>query len=288
MNRRNPQTGPVHHGMHGEREEHEEFPSLEAAAPHAAGERHDARERPDAREHHDAHPHDEDACAIDATAGPRRIGFGVLLFVAIAIAAVLSLWFMRSGLRAGADATKDTDAGKLVESFLAERGAAQAVRRAAPRHPPLGLDDVARVQVPAAKLARNPFRMPARVEADATNPADGVGAADGAPGAAVEGVGDVRGDAAPTLAGRVAEWEREVDASAADFRIESVLVGSNPRTSVVSMNGGVFRVGDGVMFPDRAVHFVLESIEPGVITLRARNDELGCDRVIAVEVRRRR
>jgi hypothetical protein len=265
--------GSNRHANHGDPSEHEEFPTL-AAAAHDSDDMHDA--------HDDPSPED-DACAIDASAGPRRVGFGVVLFAAIAIAAILSIWFMRATLRAETDGKPDSDAGKLVASFLAERGSAQAVRQAAPRRQPLGFEDVAHMQVAVERLARNPFKSPARVAeldptaASARGPAEVDAASASAPAASES-----------THAGRVASWEREVDASVADFRIESVLVGRNPANSVVSMNGGVFRVGDGVMFPDRAVRFVLESIEPGVITLRAKSDELGCDRVVSVEVRRSR
>jgi hypothetical protein len=263
---------------HDDPAEHEEFPTLAAAAPGLRG-----RDATCGDPSHDDPSPEDDACAIDASAGPRRVGFGVVLFAAIAVAAVLSIWFMRATLRAETKGAADSDAGKLVASFLAERGSAQAVRHAAPSQQPLGFEDVARVQVAAERLARNPFKSPARVatldptSGPARGPAEVDAASAGVPAASE-----------PTHAARVASWEREVDASVADFRIQSVLVGRNPATSVVSMNGGVFRVGDGVMFPDRAVRFVLESIEPGVITLRATSDELGCERIVSVEVRRSR
>jgi hypothetical protein len=67
--------------------------------------------------------------------------------------------------------------------------------------------------------------------------------------------------------------------------VGSVLIAPDPKQSIVSMNGGVFRVGESVMFPDRPIRFEIKSVESTAITLAAFNTELARERVVRLVIR---
>jgi hypothetical protein len=69
---------------------------------------------------------------------------------------------------------------------------------------------------------------------------------------------------------RIAEWEALVDSGARDFVVESVLIAPNPAMSIVSMNGGVFRVGESVMFADQSIRYEIRAVDATSVTLAAR------------------
>ncbi|MEY3143440.1 MAG: hypothetical protein RLY21_1933 [Planctomycetota bacterium] len=205
----------------------------------------------------------------------RRMGTGPLLFVVVGIAAFGSLWSMRAIGRASAATGESSEAGRLVESYLSEqsksRGQPSARELSAA---PLPVGNAEELQVPRERLMRDPFAAPwrAAVVADPHG-----GGALASAGADASGASDAES--------RITAWDALVDEGAHDFVVESVLIAPDPRHSIVSMNGGVFRVGESVMFPDRPIRYEIRSVEPTSITLVAFNAELSRERLVRLVIR---
>ena len=203
----------------------------------------------------------------------RRIGGGAMLFGVVMLGAFASLWSMRAIGRASADSGTPTEAGRLVESYLSERTKSQAQPSTAEvAAAPLPIGDMAELQVPRDRLLRDPFASPWR-------------------SATVAPVGETAGTTAiAAVAGpesRIAEWEALVDSGARDFVVESVLIAPNPAMSIVSMNGGVFRVGESVMFADQSIRYEIRAVDATSVTLAAVNTELSHERIVRLTVRDR-
>jgi hypothetical protein len=224
--------------------------------------------------------HDSDDGFALAAAGAHRrgmrgvFGSGPSVFAGISLAAFASIWSMRAISRASADQSEPSEAGRLVESYLSERArpAANPSTRTVALTP-LVADAPAELQVPREMLARNPFILPWKTARATAATVDVVSAADPAPVAAAD------------AAVRIAAWEREVDEGARDFVVESMLVASDPAMSIVSMNGGVFRVGESVVFPGHAIRYEIRSVTARSIELRAFNQELDHERIVDLIVR---
>lgn len=205
----------------------------------------------------------------DAPLRPRRRLGGVLLFGAVMVAAFGSLWSMRAISRANATTGSPTEAGRLVESYLNERTKAEGKPTTAElATAPLPIGGAEELQVPRERLARDPFAAPWRTTGRAT-------VEQTAPAA----------PAADAALSPVAAWEALVDQGARDFVVESILLAPNPAMSIVSMNGGVFRVGESVMFADQSVRYEIRAVDAGSVTLVAFNAELGHERVVRLLVR---
>lgn len=226
--------------------------------------------------HHDAHGD----FTVSAGSTRRRFGFGALVLMAVVVAAVASLWSMRAIGLAAADSITQSEAGQLVEAFLKERtpkaasgeqtqaGASASVAGDAPRE----------LRIPRKLLTRNPFEM--RL-AGLTQP----GSAEAAtPKAPADAAAEAAAAAATEREFRISEWEALVDDGARDFLIQSTLVAANPAASLVNMNGGVYRVGEVVMFPDLPVRYEIMSVALDAITLRAANEQLNAERVLRLEL----
>jgi hypothetical protein len=205
----------------------------------------------------------------------RRMGTGAMLFVVVAVAAFASLWSMRAIGRASAATGESSEAGRLVESYLSEqsksRGQPSARELSAA---PLPVGNAEELQVPRERLARDPFAAPWRAALVSDSHAGGEFASTGS--------GAPEASDAET---RIAAWEALVDEGARDFVVGSVLIAPDPRQSIVSLNGGVFRVGESVMFPDRPIRFEIKSVESTAITLAAFNTELSRERVVRLVIR---
>jgi hypothetical protein len=222
--------------------------------------------------HHDAHGD----FTVSAGSTRRRFGFGALVLMAVVVAAVASLWSMRAIGLAAADSITQSEAGQLVEAFLKERtpkaasgeqtqaGASASVAGDAPRE----------LRIPRKLLTRNPFEM--RL-AGLTQPGSAEAATPKAPAEAAAAEATEREF-------RISEWEALVDDGARDFLIQSTLVAANPAASLVNMNGGVYRVGEVVMFPDLPVRYEIMSVALDAITLRAANEQLNAERVLRLEL----
>lgn len=209
--------------------------------------------------------------ASTPTPARRRVGTGALLFGVVALASFGSLWSMRAIGRASADVGTPSEAGRLVESYLNERTKSQAQPTTAElASAPLPIGSAVDLQVPRERLLRDPFATPWR--SAGITPVD--------QGAAVVPV-------AATPESRLSEWEALVDAGARDFVVESVLIAPNPAMSIVSMNGGVFRVGESVMFADHAIRYEIRAVDATSVTLAATNEELSHERLVRLAVRER-
>ena len=125
---------------------------------------------------------------------------------------------------------------------------------------------------------RNPFevRLGGLAQADAAQAA--------APKASADAAAEAAAAAATEREFRISEWEALVDDGARDFLIQSTLVAANPAASLVNMNGGVYRVGEVVMFPDHPVRYEIVSVALDAITLRAVNEQLNAERTLRLEL----
>jgi hypothetical protein len=200
--------------------------------------------------------------------------------MAVVVAAVASLWSMRAIGLAAADSITPSEAGQLVEAFLKERTpmAASGEQTQLASSASIAIDAPRELRIPRKLLTRNPFEMrlaglaqPGSAEA-ATPKAPADTAAEAAAAAATE------------RELRISEWESLVDEGARDFLIQSTLVAANPTASLVNMNGGVYRVGEVVMFPDHPVRYEIVSVALDAITLRAANEQLNAERVLRLEL----
>ena len=205
----------------------------------------------------------------------RRMGAGAMLFVVVAIAAFASLWSMRAIGRASAANGESSEAGRLVESYLSEQSRSRGLPSARELSAaPLPVGNAEELQVSRERLTRDPFAAPWRAALVSDSQAGGEMASNGTATA----------DASDAEA-RIAAWEALVDEGARDFVVGSVLIAPDPKHSIVSMNGGVFRVGECVMFPDRPIRFEIKSVESTAITLAAFNTELARERVVRLVIR---
>lgn len=229
---------------------------------------------PDTLHGFDAGAPESDDLTVGSAASGRRVGSGLVLFTLLGVAAVASLWSMRAIGRAAADAPQQTEAGRLVESYLRERSGDARPSDSGLAAESLPIGDASELQIPREHLARDPFASPWS-------------------GAAVVATGEGLAEetvVAPATAAvdreaRIAAWQTAVDEGAHDFMVESVLIAADPKMSIVSMNGGVFRVGEHVMFPDRPIRFEIVSVEHDAVMLLARNDELELERMVKLVLR---
>lgn len=205
----------------------------------------------------------------------RRFSSGAVIFSVVAVAAFGSLWSMRAIGRATAATGESSEAGRLVESYFNEKSTQQAGTSARELSAaPLPVGSVSALQVPRERLARDPFAAPWR---------EAVVAA-GQPGAVLT-TGSTTPSPESEQEARVAAWEALVDEGAHDFVVESVLIAPDPKQSIVSMNGGVFRVGESVMFPDRPIRYEIKSVEKTSIVLAAFSTELSHERIVRLVIR---
>lgn len=226
-----------------------------------------------AAHHHDAHGD----FTVSAGSTRRRFGFGALVLMAVVVAAVASLWSMRAIGLAAADTLTQSEAGQLVEAFLKERTpkAAAGEKATAEARESIAVDAPRELRIPRKLLVRNPFEV--RL--------GGLAQADAAQAAAPKASADAAAEAAATEREfRISEWEALVDDGARDFLIQSTLVAANPAASLVNMNGGVYRVGEVVMFPDHPVRYEIVSVALDAITLRAVNEQLNAERLLRLEL----
>ena len=225
---------------------------------------------------HDAHGD----FTVSAGSTRRRFGFGALVLMAVVVAAVASLWSMRAIGLAAADSITQSEAGQLVEAFLKERTpkAASGEQTQLASSASVAGDAPRELRIPRKLLTRNPFEM--RL-AGLTQP----GSAEAAtPKAPADAAAEAAAAAATEREFRISEWEALVDDGARDFLIQSTLVAANPAASLVNMNGGVYRVGEVVMFPDHPVRYEIMSVALDAITLRAANEQLNAERVLRLEL----
>jgi len=226
--------------------------------------------------HHDAHGD----FTVGAGSTRRRFGFGALVLMAVVVAAVASLWSMRAIGLAAADSLTQSEAGQLVEAFLKERTPkpASGEKAATEALAPISIDAPRELRIPRKLLARNPFevRFAGLANADATQAA--------APKAPADAAAEAAAAAATEREFRISEWEALVDDGARDFLIQSTLVAANPAASLVNMNGGVYRVGEVVTFPDHPVRYEIVSVALDAITLRAANEQLNAERMLRLEL----
>ncbi len=229
-----------------------------------------------AAHHHDAHGD----FTVSAGSTRRRFGFGALVLMAVVVAAVASLWSMRAIGLAAADTLTQSEAGQLVEAFLKERTPKAAAGEKATVEAPasIAIDAPRELRIPRKLLVRNPFevRLGGLAQADATQAA--------APKASADAAAEAAAAAATEREFRISEWEALVDDGARDFLIQSTLVAANPAASLVNMNGGVYRVGEVVMFPDHPVRYEIVSVALDAITLRAVNEQLNAERTLRLEL----
>ncbi|MBI1304296.1 MAG: hypothetical protein GC172_11005 [Phycisphaera sp.] len=227
--------------------------------------------------HHDAHGD----FTVTTGSTRRRFGFAFLVLLAVVIAAVASLWSMRAIGLGAADSITQSEAGQLVESFLKERApgaTASAAKASAGASEPVALEAPRELRIPRKLLTRNPFApsLAAAAPIDPARPAEPASAADAA--------AEAEAAAVQERELRISEWEALVDEGARDFLIQSTLVAANPAASLVNMNGGVYRVGEVVMFPDHPVRYEILSVALDAITLRAANAELNAERLLRLEL----
>ncbi len=211
----------------------------------------------------------------------RRFGFAFLVLLAVVVAAVASLWSMRAIGLAAADSITQSEAGKLVEAFLQERTPATtqpSAKSATDAATTVAFEAPRELRIPRKLLTRNPF-APALAAA-----APFADARQAEPGKAVDAAAAEAEAAAQQREFRISEWEALVDDGARDFLIQSTLVAANPAASLVNMNGGVYRVGEVVMFPDHPVRYEIVSVALDAITLRAANAELNAERLLRLEL----
>jgi hypothetical protein len=203
----------------------------------------------------------------------RRPGFGAVVFGAVAVAAVASLYSMRAIGRAGAAESPASDAGKLVETFLKERSKDTGAKSAA-KLDLLDSDGVAALQIAREDLRKDPFVL-----------AGETGLVAGAPTTGEEG----QATAAPTpdrAAELRAAWEYAVDEGAAGISVQSCLRSSVAANSMAHVNGQVLRTGDAIAVPNTTVIYEIVEIDSDGIVLRAENADLGHERLVRVLVRR--
>ncbi len=229
-----------------------------------------------AEHHHDAHGD----FTVTSGSTRRRFGFGALVFLAVVVAAVASLWSMRAIGLSAADSSTQSEAGQLVEAFLKERApkAASGEKAATDAAKPVALDSPRELRIPRKLLVRNPFGPRT---ADAASPVE---AGASAPRVAADAAAEAAAAAEAEREMRISEWEALVDDGARDFLIQSTLVAANPAASLVNMNGGVYRVGEVVMFPDHPVRYEILLVALDAITLRAANEELNAERTLRLEL----
>lgn len=219
--------------------------------------------------------HEQGDLTVGGARRRRRLGTGAVLFLVAAIASFGSLWSMRAIGRATAATGESSEAGRLVESYLNEQTKSRNQPSARElSSAPLPVGGAEELQVPRERLARDPFAAPWRQAVAVDSSAGGVLASTGT---GASGASDIEA--------RIAEWDALVDEGARDFVVESVLIAPDPKLSIVSMNGGVFRVGESVMFPDRSIRFEIRSVESTAITLVAFNAELSHERVVRLVIR---
>jgi hypothetical protein len=216
---------------------------------------------------------EESGEALNVASGPakRRLGFGAMLFAVVAGTAVVSLFSMRSIARSGAAELPQSDAGKLVESFLKEQGASKA-GDGLPADL-LDSDAYAALRIEKDELSKDPFILAgeqAAVQVDA------------APGP--------RGAPAPTespearRAAQIEGWNAIVDAAALEIRVQSVMYSARG-TSVASVNGKLLKMGDMLTTAKTAIEFRVDAIGQGSVRFRARHAEFGVERTIEVAVK---
>ncbi len=208
---------------------------------------------------------------ITASAGRRRFKFSTLALVGAAAASFICLWSMRAVGRAGAT-TPPTEAGKVVESFLKERGANLGAQG------PVDISLLAAGSLlPAEMLRKNPFVLVGH-ETIGVLPTDSADPS-AAPSAATR--------AEPRVDLRVqslSRWQEEVDRAASTIQVDMTLVSSRAASSLVSVNGHSMRVGDEFGVDASDVVFTVHQVETESATFRAYHGELKHERLVTVPV----
>jgi len=217
---------------------------------------------------------EESGEALNVASGPskRRFGFGAMLFAGIAAVAVVSLFSMRTIARSGAAEMPQSDAGKLVESFLKEQGASKA-SEGLPADL-LDSDAYASLRIEKEDLSKDPFILAGEQVVVNNEPVSG----------------SPRTAASPTetpeqrRAAQMEGWNAIVDAGTIEIRVQSVMYSARG-TSVASVNGKLLKVGDMLTTVKTGLEYRVDAIGQGSVRFRARNAEFGVERTVEVAVK---
>ncbi len=212
-----------------------------------------------------------ESLSVASTAARRRFGFGSLVFASVAVVAVVSLFSMRTIGQSGAAVIAQSDAGKLVETFLKEQGAAKQ----ADGLPADLLDSeaYAALRIEKDELTKDPFVL----AGETVVTIDPVTAGESAPIVAGESP-EARRSA------QIEGWNTIIDAGTLEIRVQSVMYSARG-ASVTSVNGKLLKVGDTLTTLKTAVEYRVDAIEQGAVRFRARHETLGVERVVTVPVK---
>ncbi len=208
---------------------------------------------------------------ITASATRRRFKFSTLALIGAAGASLVCLWSMRAVGRAGA-AMPPTEAGKVVESFLKERGANLGAQG------PVDISLLAAGSLlPAEMLRKNPFVLEGRAQVGVMPTDVGTPGADAPTSPRAEPRVDVRVQ-------NLSRWQDEVDRAASTIQVDMTLVSSRAASSLVSVNGHSMRVGDEFGVDASEVVFTVHQVDTESATFRAYHEELKHERLVTVPV----
>jgi len=216
-----------------------------------------------------------EALTLAPGATRRKFGFGTMMLLGVVAVGALGLFSMRYFARHGSAAETQSDAGKLVESFLKERGASDA-QTALPADL-LGMDGSTQLRIERDELSKDPFFF------EGASPSVAPSAA-GSGAKSDLGTPSSQADLSPEdrRAAQREGWNAIIDMAVLELRVQSTLVASRSSASVATVNDKVMRIGDTVETSKTSVRFSLIEVLVGSARFRVRNDELGVDRIVTV------
>lgn len=211
-----------------------------------------------------------ESLSVAQTAARRRFGFGSLVLASVAVVAVVSLFSMRTIGRSGAAVIEQSDAGKLVETFLKEQG----TTKKADGLPADLLDSeaYAALRIERDELTKDPFVL----AGETVVTVDPVSGGDTTPAVVGESPEARR-------AAQIEGWNAIIDAGTAEIRVQSVMFSARG-ASVASVNGKLLKVGDTLTTLKTEMEYRVDAIEQGTVRFRARHESLGVERTVTIPV----
>lgn len=217
-----------------------------------------------------------EALTLAPAAARRKLGFGTMMLMGAVAVGAIGLFSMRYFARQGNAAETQSDAGKLVESFLKERGAAGS--QASLPSDLLGMDGYAQLRIERDELSKDPFLLENAAPTVALSSEK-----------SERGVPTSQAELSPTdrKTAQIEAWNAIVDAAVLELRVQSTLAASRAEASVATVNGKVMRIGEAVETPMTHVRFVLIEVEVGSARFRVRDDTLAIERIVAVRAQQK-
>lgn len=211
-----------------------------------------------------------ESLSVARSAARRRFGFGSLVFASVAVVAVVSLFSMRTIGQSSAAVVEQSDAGKLVETFLKEQTTTKKTDGLSADL--LDADAYAALRIERDELTKDPFVL----AGETVVTIDPVTAGETAPMAVGESPEARR-------AAQIEGWNAIIDAGTSEIRVQSVMFSARG-ASVASVNGKLLKVGDTLTTLKTATEYRVDAIEQGTVRFRARHDGLGVERTVSILV----